>query len=190
MRRSRRARHTRYRQPRFDNRRNRKPGWLPPSFKSRVSNIETWVKRLMHLCPISAISQELVKFDLQQMENPEIEWHRVSTWHFSRIRATSYLLQKWNRQCSYCGSKDVPLEVEHIRARANGGTDRASNLTLACTPCNIKKGTQDIGVFLAGSPDLLAKILAQAKASLKDTAAVNATRWKLYERPQGTGLAS
>src|SRR5450631_313852 len=30
VRRSRRARHTRYRAPRFDNRRNKKQGWLPP----------------------------------------------------------------------------------------------------------------------------------------------------------------
>jgi hypothetical protein len=70
-RRSRRARKTRYRKPRFDNR-TRRDGWLPPSLESRIGNILTWVDRLRRCCPISAISQELVKFDLQQMENPEI----------------------------------------------------------------------------------------------------------------------
>src|SRR5579884_3167953 len=63
-RRSRRARHTRYRKPRFRNRR-RRAGWLPPSLLSRIHNITTWVSRLLRLCPITAISMELVRFDLQ-----------------------------------------------------------------------------------------------------------------------------
>ena len=44
-RRSRRQRHTRYRLPRFLNRR-RRAGWLPPSLESRLSNTLTWVHRL------------------------------------------------------------------------------------------------------------------------------------------------
>ncbi len=71
IRRSRRHRKTRYRAPRFNNRK-RKKGWLPPSLESRVSNSMTWVNRLCRSCPIAAISQELVKFDLQKMEKPEI----------------------------------------------------------------------------------------------------------------------
>jgi RRXRR protein len=63
VRRSRRHRKTRYRKPRWFNR-TRKPGWLPPSLESRISNVLTWVKRLARYCPITAISLELVKFDL------------------------------------------------------------------------------------------------------------------------------
>ena len=48
----------------------------------------------------------------------------------------SLLLEKWDRACSYCGITGVPLQVEHIQAKANGGTDRLSNLCLACEPCN------------------------------------------------------
>src|SRR5579859_5834480 len=55
VRRRRRARHTRYPKPRFQNR-IRPQGWLAPSLKSRVFNIVTWVKRLCKLCPIRAIS--------------------------------------------------------------------------------------------------------------------------------------
>src|SRR6266581_8026049 len=51
VRRSRRQRHTRYRKPRFNNRR-RPEGWLAPSLESRVCNVVTWVKRLMCVCPI------------------------------------------------------------------------------------------------------------------------------------------
>jgi len=45
VRRGRRFRHTRYRAPRFNNRRTKKKGWLPPSLQSRISNILTWVQR-------------------------------------------------------------------------------------------------------------------------------------------------
>ncbi|MBD0361670.1 MAG: RRXRR domain-containing protein, partial [Coleofasciculus sp. C3-bin4] len=71
IRRSRRNRKTRYRKPRFLNR-TRSQGWLPPSLNSRVANVLTWVKRLSALCQITAISQELVRFDTQQMEDSEI----------------------------------------------------------------------------------------------------------------------
>ncbi|MEO0687368.1 MAG: RNA-guided endonuclease IscB [Cyanobacteria bacterium J06649_11] len=71
IRRSRRSRKTRYREPRFLNR-VRKKGWLPPSILSRIENIITWVKRIVRYVPITGISQELVKFDTQALQNPEI----------------------------------------------------------------------------------------------------------------------
>ena len=99
-----------------------------------------------------------------------------------------YLLEKWGRQCAYCGVKDVPLEIEHIHPRANGGTNRISNLTLSCVPCNQAKGSRDIKDVLQKKPDVLARILAQAKQPLKDAAAVNTTRWALLDRLKATGL--
>jgi len=72
--------------------------------------------------------------------------------------------------------------VEHINPRSQSHDDRVCNLTLACAPCNQQKGKQDIRVFLAKKPDVLAHILAQAKAPLRDAAAVNTTRWMLYEQ--------
>lgn len=188
VRRSRRRRKTRYRKARFDNRRDKKKGWLPPSLESRISNVTTWVQRLMRLCPITAISQELVKFDLQQMENPEISGAEYQQGTRAGYELREYLLQKWNRQCAYCGAKDVPLQVEHILPRAVREDNRVCNLTLACEPCNKAKGTQDIRVFLAHKPDVLVKILAQAKSPLKDATAVNATRWALYHRLEALGL--
>jgi hypothetical protein len=100
-----------------------------------------------------------------------------------------YLLQKWNRHCAYCARQNIPLQVEHIVARANGGTDRASNLTLSCEKCNQAKGTQDISVFLSKKPEVLKRLLAQTKAPLQDAAAVNATRRVLYARLKLTGLS-
>jgi hypothetical protein len=42
-------------------------------------------------------------------------------------------------------------------------------------------------VFLAKKPDVLKRILAQAKRPLKDAAAVNSTRWALFHRLKETG---
>ena len=175
-RRGRRQRKTRYRKPRFNNR-ARPKGWLVPSLESRVANVLTWVKRLRRLCPVEAVSLELVKFDLQQLEHPEISGIEYQQGTLFGYEIRQYLLEKWDRACGYCGSKEVPLQVEHIQAKANGGTDRVSNLTLSCDACNKAKETQDIRAFLADKPELLAHILAQAKAPLKDAAAVNTTRW-------------
>jgi 5-methylcytosine-specific restriction endonuclease McrA len=190
VRRSRRQQHTRYRKPRFDNRRNKKKGWLAPSIKSRISNIITWVQRCMRLCPLAAISQELVKFDLQKLETPEIAGIEYQQGTLAGYEVREYLLEKWRRKCAYCGAQNVPLQIEHMHPRAKHGSNRVSNLTLACEPCNVAKGTQDIQVFLAHKPDLLAKLLAQAKAPLKDAAAVNTTRWALYDRLKALGPSS
>jgi len=187
VRRSRRQRHTRYRQPRFANR-ARRQGWLPPSLESRITNITTWVRRLQKLCPLVAISQELVKFDLHLMSNPEVESVGYQQGELAGYEVKEYLLEKWDRTCAYCGKKGIPLQIEHICPRANGGTNRISNLTLACQQCNQAKGTQDITVFLAKKPEVLKRLLAQTKRPLKDAASVNTTRWALYERLQSFDL--
>ncbi len=187
LRRSRRNRKTRYRQPRFDNRK-RPDGWLPPSLMSRVHNIDTWVKRLSKFAPTAAISQELVRFDTQLMQNPDIQGNEYKQGTLAGYETREYLLEKWDRQCAYCGVKDVPLQIEHIHPRAKGGSNRISNLTLSCAKCNIKKGTKDIKDFLKKDPEKSNKILTQANKPLADTAAVNATRFKLLETLKATDL--
>ncbi|MBD1813560.1 RNA-guided endonuclease IscB [Microcoleus vaginatus DQ-U2] len=186
LRRSRRSRHTRYRQARFLNR-TRPKGWLAPSLRHRVETTLTWVKRLSRLAPVRTIFQELVRFDLEQIENPEISGVEYQQGVLAGYEVREYLLNKWDRRCAYCSAENVPLQVEHIQPRASGGTNRVSNLCLACEPCNTKKGTQDIKIFLAKKPDVLKKILAQAKRPLKDASAVNSTRWTLFNRLKETG---
>jgi len=187
VRRGRRDRNTRYRQARFLNRK-RPVGWLAPSLRHRVLTTETWVKRLRKYAPITSIVQELVRFDLQQLENPEISGVEYQQGELQGYEVREYLLNKWERKCAYCGAENVPLQVEHIQPKANGGSDRISNLCLACEKCNQKKGTQDIKKFLAKKPELLKKILSQAKKPLKDAAAVNSTRWALFHALKETGL--
>lgn len=187
VRRARRQRKTRYRQPRFSNR-GRPQGWLPPSLESRIGNVLTWARRLMRSCPVTALSMELVRFDTQLMQHPEIAGVEYQQGELAGYELREYLLEKWGRQCAYCDATGVPLEVEHILCRKRGGSHRASNLTIACEPCNKKKDTQLIQDFLTDQPERLARILAQAQVPLKDATAVNATRWELYRRLQALGL--
>ena len=187
LRRGRRNRKTRYRKPRFLNR-TRRAGWLPPSLESRIANLETWIKRIRKLCPIAAISQELVRFDLQQIQNPEISGVEYQRGELFGFEVKEYLLQKWNRKCAYCGVENVPFEIEHILARSMGGSNRVNNLCLSCHSCNQAKGKKPLKEFLKKKPEVLKRVLAQAKAPLKDAAAVNATRWELYRRRMATEL--
>jgi len=187
LRRGRRNRHTRYRPARFLNR-TRQKGWLAPSLLHRVETTLTWVNKLRRLAPISSIFQELVRFDLQQLENPEISGIEYQQGELQGYEVREYLLAKWNRKCSYCDTENVPLQVEHIHPKAKGGSNRISNLCLACEKCNQKKGTQDVKQFLVKKPDILNHILAQAKRPLKDAAAVNSTRWALFSQLKETGL--
>ncbi len=187
LRRSRRNRKTRYRKPRFLNRKRSK-GLLAPSLQSRIDNIITWVERYRKFAPIQAISLELVRFDMQLMRNPDIEGKEYQQGTLAGYETREYLLEKWNRQCAYCGAKDIPLQIEHIKPRAKGGSNSITNLTLSCEKCNIKKGTKDIKEFLKKKPDVLAKILKQVKQPLADAAAVNTTRFALLEALKKTGL--
>jgi len=143
---------------------------------------------LQGLAPITGICQELVRFDTQALQNPEISGIEYQQGELAGYEVREYLLEKWQRTCAYCGTQDVRLEIEHIIARANGGSDRVSNLTLACRACNQRKGRQPIASFLKDKPTRLHRIQRQAQAPLRDAAAVNATRWALFERLKATGL--
>lgn len=188
LRRGRRKRKTRYRKPRFLNR-TRKAGWLPPSLESRIANIETWVRRIRKVCPVEAISQELVRFDLQKLQNPEISGVEYQRGELFGFEVKEYLLEKWGRKCAYCAITDVPFEIEHILAKSKGGSNRVSNLCLSCHTCNQAKGNKPVEEFLKKKPEILKRILTQAKTPLKDAAAVNTIRWELYRRLQLTGLS-
>ena len=93
------------------------------------------------------------------------------------------MLEKWERKCAYCGKTDVPFEIEHITPRSRGGSDRVSNLTLACHKCNQVKGSRTAAEF--GHPGIQAK----ANAPLKDAAAVNSIHKELQRRLSELGIS-
>ena len=181
LRRARRNRKTRYRKPRFDNRR-RPDGWLPPSLESRVTNILTWVRRLAKFCPVETISLELVKFDTQAMQKPEITGVEYQQGTLAGYEVREYLLEKWGRKCAYCGAANLPLEIEHMTPRSRGGSDRVSNLTMACKLCNHEKNDMTVEEYAFFKGKDFSHIISKAKLPLKDAAAVNVTRWTLFRR--------
>lgn len=174
-RRRRRSANTRYRAPRFDNRR-RPEGWLPPSLQHRVDTTVSWMRRLTNIAPVCGFAVESVKFDTQKMLNPEISGKEYQQGELAGYEVREYLLEKWGRKCAYCGAENVPLQVEHIVPRAGGGSDRVSNLTLACEKCNQNKGARPVEEFLRHKPELLKRIKSRALAPLSSAAAVNSTR--------------
>jgi len=182
-----------YRAPRFDNR-TRPKGWLAPSLRHRVDTTTSMVSRLRRWAPVTAIHQELVRFDMQKMENPEISGVEYQRGTLAGYEVREYLLSKFDRTCAYCGATEVPLNIDHIRPRANGGTNRVSNLVLACIGCNQSKGKLNLDEWLisrfgpAEAATISQRVLARAKAPLKDAAAVNTTRWALYQALVTTGL--
>ena len=187
FRRRRRSANLRYRAPRFDNRR-RTEGCLPPSLQHRVDTVQATVARLCNLAPIASVVQELVRFDMQIIENPEISGVEYQNGTLAGYELREYLLEKGSRQCAYCDAKDVPLNIDHVHPKSAGGSNRVSNLVLACIPCNQKKGSMSIESFLTKDPTRLQRIRQQLQRPLTDAAAVNATRWALFQALKALGL--
>ena len=112
----------------------------------------TWVERLKRYLPIAAISQEMMRFDTQKLQNPEISGveYQQGT-HGYEVR--EYLLEKWSRVCLLWGQRNR-LEINHIVSRSRGGSDRVINLTLACRSCRERKGATNLEEFLSTKPGL------------------------------------
>jgi len=119
---------------------------------------------------------------MQLMQDAEISGVEYQQGELAGYEVREYLLEKFGRKCCYCGVKDVPLEIEHITPKSRGGSNRVSNLCLACRDCNQRKGNQTAAEF--GHP----QVQTQAKKPLKDASAVNSVRWAIWCMFDATGL--
>ena len=144
LRRSRRNRKTRYRKPRFDNRK-RKDGWLAPSVQQKVDSHLTMIEKVRKILPISDIVAEVASFDIQKIKNPSIsgaEYQQGEQLDFWNVR--EYVLFRDGHTCQCCKgkSKDKILNVHHIESRKTGG-DAPNNLITLCETCHTgyHKGT-------------------------------------------------
>ncbi len=229
QRRSRRGRKTRYREPRFNNRhpakcaacgKNARHGSrycrpcagarnfvdnghretrLPPSLQARVDETISWINKIRSLLPITSISMELVRFDTQLMQNPEISGIEYQHGTLAGYEVREYLLQKFGHECAYCGgeSKDPVLNIEYVvpqnPSHGPKGTDRVSNLIIARKTCNDTKDNLQPEEWLKKlqvsrkkidkiRAENFPKALKRLKEPLKDGAMMNATRWALYRR--------
>jgi hypothetical protein len=142
----------------------------------------TLAHRFPQLAPLTRIDVERVTFDTAVLQHPElsgVEDQRGARWG-REIRA--YVLHKFGRRCAYCKGTTGPFELDHVLRRSRGGSDRVSHLALACRPCNQANADRTAAEW--GHPE----VEAQAKARLRDAAAVNATRSALCNALQALGL--
>ena len=184
-RRNRRYRKTRYRQPRFNNRKNKKKGWSPPSLEQKVAVQVNEINHLHRYFPIKTIIVEVAEFDIQKIKNPDISGIEYQQGTLQGYNIRNYLLEKHNRKCFYCGKTVSGFEVEHMTPKARGGSNRIDNLTLSCHDCNEKKGTLTAEEFIRQTLPVKKattklKQLPNEKRLFKYMAYMNATRWTLY----------
>src|SRR6266516_4157589 len=156
--------------------RRRSPGWLPPSLWAKVEATVKAVRLVASVLPVYQIKVEVGSFDTQRMQNPEISGLEYHQGQLQGYHLREYLFQKWQRCCSYCGASGLQLQIEHIVPKARGGSDRASNLALACLPCNLRKGNQTAVEF--GFP----QVQAHAQAPLKDATHVSSVKTAVVQQ--------
>lgn len=169
FRRNRRARKTRYREARYANRR-RPDGWLAPSLHAKAEATVKAVRFITSFLPVGRVTVEVGRFDTQKMQNPDIAHLEYQQGELHGYLLREYVLEKWQRKCAYCDAHGVPLEIEHIVPTSRGGSNRASNLTLACHACNQRKGQHTAAEF--GFPD----VQAEARVPLRDVAHVSSLK--------------
>jgi len=138
FRRTRRSRNTRYRQPRFLNRR-RGEGWLPPSIQAKVDETLRVIRLMLEILPIEHWAFEIANFDLHKIVNPNVEgegYQQGEQYGFWNVR--EYVLWRDRHTCQACKrtSGDPILTVHHIRQRKDVGSDRPENLITLCKTCH------------------------------------------------------
>ena len=172
-RRSRRNRKTRYRKPRFNNRKC-KDGWLAPSVQNKVNTHLAVIRKAHEILPIAKIIVEVASFDIQKIKKPAIsgtEYQQGERLDFWNVR--EYVLFRDGHTCQCCKgkSKDKILNVHHIESRKIGG-DAPNNLITLCETCHTgyHKGTLK-----------LPKTIRRG-TSFRDATFMGIMRWAFYNK--------
>lgn len=179
-RRGRRFRHTRYRKPRFLNRKNsiRKDRFSPTMISKYQSHIRE-IDFIKSILPISQLVLETGTFDTHLLKNPSLANPKIRHWGYQK--GTNYgfentkamVLNRDNYTCQCCNGKhkDSKLEVHHIVFRSQGGSDEASNLITLCHTCHKDLHSGKINIKLSG----------KVKGNLKYATQMNSIRIQLLK---------
>ncbi len=172
-RRARRNRNTRYRAPRFNNRK-REDNWLAPSVRAKVVTHLKVVNGVQKILPVSKIIVEVASFDIQKIKNPNIsgtEYQQGKQLNFWNVR--EYVLFRDGHTCQCCKgkSKDKILNVHHIESRKTGG-DSPDNLITLCETCH--KGYHNGTLKL---PKTIRRGM-----SFRDATFMGVMRWAFYNK--------
>ena len=153
-RRARRNRNTRYRKPRWLNRKNsiRKDRY-PPTMISKFNSHVKEIKFIKSILPISIINLELAKFDNHALSNPLVKnnkWMYQRGLKFSFANTKAFVLNRDKYTCQHCKTKQGTLEVHHIVFRSNGGSDEPDNLITLCRNCHRELHAGKINLNIKG----------------------------------------
>ena len=134
---ARRYRQTRYRPPRFLNR--KRADELMPSVRAKVDETLKVVQLAARLLPVTSWIFEIANFDAHKIVHPDVNGTGYQTgeqYGFENVRA--YVLWRDHHECQACHGKsgDPILTVHHIRPREDGGSDRPANLITLCKTCH------------------------------------------------------
>lgn len=137
-RRNRRSRKTRYRKPKFKNRKNsKKEGRYSPTLRSKFNSHIREIELIKKLLPIKSLVLETAIFDTHRLKNPDVKgWGYQKGINYGYANARAHALDRDEYTCQYCGAKKVRLEVHHIRFRQHGGSDDLENLITLCEKCH------------------------------------------------------
>jgi len=130
-RRTRRSRNTRYRKPRFLNR--KKEQLLAPSIHQKVESHLRVIRLSREILPIQRIIIESNAFDPHKLKNPLIhgtDYQKGEQFGFENVKA--YVLTRDEHQCYFKKNCSKELHVHHIIFRSRGGSDAPSNLITLC----------------------------------------------------------
>ena len=140
----------RHRSPRFDNRK-RDEGWLAPSIQHKLDTHLRFVERIKSRLPITKITVETAKFDIQKIKNPDIQGEQYQQGEqLGYKNLTDYIRHRDGYECQNpeCKNKksEKVLQVHHLGYWKNppDRSNRPSNLITLCDKChsspNHKKG--------------------------------------------------
>jgi len=58
------------------------------------------------------------------------------------VSITRTVFERDGYACTYCGDEPGDLHCDHVVPLSRGGSSELNNLTTACAPCNIDKGSK------------------------------------------------
>lgn len=126
-RRNRRNRKTRYRKPRWLNRKNSiKKDRFSPTMTSKLNSHMKEINFIKSILPISKIIIETATFDPHALKNPSVlknKWLYQKGINYGFANTRAFVLDRDKYTCQNCKgkNKDKRLEVHHIIFRKNGG---------------------------------------------------------------------
>lgn len=180
-RRFRRQRKTRYRKPRFLNRKNStKLNRIPPSIKSKINSHIKEIEYIKSILPVTNLILEVAQFDTHLLKNPMLSNEKIKHWGYQKgtlygfANMKAYVLNRDKYTCQHCKTKNGTLHVHHIIYRSNGGSDEETNLITLCESCHKKLHKGELASFES-------KLVGKRKPNLRYATQMSMVRSQLLK---------